>query len=97
MIKVLIKKGEKLSKEEKYIFAKESVKEFDENKKPVEKELEELKLEKKSIFFFVKENGKIKSFGLLKPVKIKYLGREYNILGIGSIISIKKRKVTELF
>lgn len=92
MIKISIKKGENLSKEEKYTFAKESVKEFDNNKKPIEKELEELKDEKKSIFFFAKDNGKIKSFGLLKPVKIKYLGRKYNILGIGSIISIEKKK-----
>jgi predicted N-acetyltransferase YhbS len=92
MIKVSIKKGEDLSKEEKYTFAKESVKEFDDNKKPVEKELEELKDEMKSIFFFAKESGKIKSFGLLKPVKVKYLGKVYNILGIGSIISTEKKK-----
>jgi len=32
------------------------------------------------------------SFGLLKPVKIKYLGKNYNILGIGNVISIEKKK-----
>lgn len=92
MKEVEIKKGKELSKKELYFFAKESVKEFDDNKKPVEKELEELKDEMQSIFFFVKDKGKIKSFGLLKPVKIRYLGKTYNILGIGNIISIEKKK-----
>lgn len=92
MIKVLIKKGNELSKKELYFFAKESVREFDNNKKPIEEELEKLKGEKRSIFFFVKDKGKIKSFGLLKPVKIKYLKKTYNILGIGNIISIEKKK-----
>lgn len=91
-IKIEIKKGQELSRKESYFFAKESVREFDNNKKPIEKELEELKDEMKSIFFFVKDNGKIKAFGLLKPVKIKYLGKNYNILGIGNVISIEKKK-----
>jgi predicted N-acetyltransferase YhbS len=91
-ISVKIKKGKELTKKEKYLFAKESVKEFDNNKKPLEKELEELKDELNSIFFFVKANKELVSFGLLKPVKIKYLGKNYSILGIGNIISIKKKK-----
>ena len=91
-MKIEIKKGKNLSKRERYLFAKESIKEFDDNKKPLEKELEELKDDMQSIFFFVKKKEKVVSFGLLKPVKINYLGKNYNILGIGNIISIKKKK-----
>ena len=89
---IKIKKGSELSKKEFLFVAKESVREFDNNKKPVEKELKELQDEIQSIFFFIQDKKKIMSFGLLKPVKIKYLGRTYNILGIGNVISIKKKK-----
>ena len=48
--------------------------------------------EQKSIFFFVKDKGKIVSFGMLKPIKMNYLGKSYNIFGIGNILSINKGK-----
>jgi len=89
---IKIKKGSELSQKEFLFVARESVREFDDNKKPIEKELEELKDEMQSIFFFIKDKSKIMSFGLLKPVKIKYLKEDYNILGIGNVISIEKKK-----
>jgi hypothetical protein len=46
----------------------------------------------KGIWFFIKDKNKVVSFGLLKPVKIKYLNKNYNIFGIGNIISIEKGK-----
>lgn len=90
--KVEIVKGKDLSKYKLNLMAREAVKEFDNNEKPLKKEIKELRAEKKSIFFFIKDNGKIKSFGLLKPVKINYLGKNYNILGMGKVISIEKKK-----
>lgn len=43
-------------------------------------------------WFFIKDKGKIVSLGGLRPIKIKYLGKTYNILGICSIISLVKGK-----
>ena len=43
-------------------------------------------------WFFVKDGRKVVSFGGLRPIKINYLGRKYNINGICSIISIEKGK-----
>lgn len=45
-----------------------------------------------TIFFFVKDNDKIKSFGGLEPVTINYLGKSYDILGICNIFSVEKGK-----
>jgi hypothetical protein len=43
-------------------------------------------------FFFVKENGKIVTFGLLRNIDINYIDKNYNILGIGGILSVEKGK-----
>ncbi len=91
-MKTTIKKGKDLSKKELILVAKESIKNFDEGKKSLEKELKELEEDLNSFFFLVKDKRKIVSFGLLKPVKINYLGKTYNILGIGNIISIKQKQ-----
>jgi len=43
-------------------------------------------------FFFVKNKGKIVSFGILRTININYLGKRYSIMGFCSIISIVKGK-----
>ena len=43
-------------------------------------------------WFFIKEENKIVSFASLRPIKISYLEKNYNILGICSVISIEKEK-----
>ncbi len=48
--------------------------------------------EPNTIWIFVKDNGKIVSFGGLRPIQIDYLGKKYNILGICSTISLIKGK-----
>ncbi len=48
--------------------------------------------EKDSIFFFIKNQNKIIAFGMLKPIKINYLGETYNIFGFANIVSIIKKK-----
>jgi hypothetical protein len=50
------------------------------------------KEDKKGEFIFVKENGKIMAFGMMKPVKVKLNGKDYTILGIGRGITIKQSK-----
>jgi predicted N-acetyltransferase YhbS len=72
--------------------AKENVKNF-EDLNDIQKQIKEItEDEKKSEIFFVKDKNKIVAFGILKPVKIKYLGNNYNILGISNILSVKKKK-----
>jgi len=43
-------------------------------------------------FFFVKDVGEIVAFGGLRDISINYLGKNYEILGICNIVSIKKGK-----
>ena len=45
-----------------------------------------------SVFFFVKSENKILAFGTLVPLKISYLGREYNLMRVCNIISVEKGK-----
>ena len=47
---------------------------------------------KGTIFFFVIRDSKIKSFGGLQPIKINYLNKDYNILGICNIFSVERGK-----
>jgi hypothetical protein len=48
--------------------------------------------EPNTLWFFVKDKKKIVSFGGLRPIKIKYLNKTYNIGGICSTISLEKKK-----
>lgn len=47
---------------------------------------------KNNLFFSVKNENKIVALGLLIPVKIDYLGKEYDILGFGDITSLERKK-----
>jgi hypothetical protein len=40
----------------------------------------------------LKENKSILCFGFLKPEKIKYIGKNYELFGIRNVISIEQRK-----
>jgi len=46
--------------------------------------------EQDSTFFFAKNNGDTKAFGMLKPVTIIHQGKMTGILGIGNIIAVEK-------
>ncbi len=48
--------------------------------------------EPETLWFFVKRGKKIVSLGGIRPIKINYQGKTYNIGGICSTISIEKRK-----
>ncbi len=45
-----------------------------------------------TIFFFLKDDGKIMAFGGLRYITINYQGKNYKILGLCSILSVKKGK-----
>ena len=91
-MKTLIKKGKSLSKKELDLIVNANIKNFNDCQ-DYEKELRLLKNEEvASTFFFVEKKGKIVSMGLLRPIKINYLRKSYNIFGISNMISIIKRK-----
>ena len=83
---VEIKKGCELSDSEIKFMVDARLREYGENDKDFRNG------ERQSVFFFVKEAGEVVSFGMLKPVRISYRGRVYDILGIGNIMSVVKGK-----
>lgn len=92
-IKFEIKKGNKLTKKEIETIAKTNIDNFI-TCTDLKKEIDSLKNSesKGSIFFFVKYKNKIVSLGQLIPLKIRYLGKGYNLFEISNMISIKRGK-----
>ena len=86
-IRVLTKKVERLSNKEIAFMNRQRIKEYGK-----EASIDFKKEDKKAIFFFVIDNKKIKAFGMLKPIIVKYQHRKYNIFGIGRGLVIEKRK-----
>jgi len=83
-----IKKNKNISNAEKALINKNRAKEFGKG------EIKDFKkdYEPETLWFFVKEKGKVVALGGLRPITIKYLGKTYKIGGICSIISIVKGK-----
>ena len=79
------KKGKELLPREIKLMINSRIKEYGRNTIDFHKEW-------RNTYLFVKENNKIVSFGMLKPVKIDYLGKTYSILGLANIIAVKKGK-----
>lgn len=90
-MKIEIKKGEELSKKELDFLINQTNKIFYSNKKRKEVE-DKLKKEKNSYFFLLKEDNKILSYCFLKPTKIIYKKKNYNIFGIRHTISVKSKR-----
>ncbi len=87
-ISVDIVKNKDLTRKQKEIINKSRVKEFGKDeKKDFSKDYEP-----NTLWFFVKYKKKVVSLGGLRPVKIKYNNKLYNILGICSIVSLIKKK-----
>ncbi len=80
-----IKKGSKLNFQEIKVFNQAIKKEF--NGAPLTKFHY-----KNTDFVFLKKEKSIVAVGKLIPIKINYINKNYNILGIGSIASINKHK-----
>jgi len=87
MVQVIIKKGSSLSNQEVKLMNLARKKEFG------TKEIKDFKKDYPldSNYFFVLDK-KIVAFGILIPISIDYLGKKYKIMGICSIISLKKGK-----
>ena len=88
MVKTITKPVKKLTRSEKILMNKIRVREAGEGgKKDFSKDYPD-----GTIFFFIKEKDKILAFGGLEPIKLNYLGKNYNILGICNIFSVEKGK-----
>jgi len=85
-MKLAIKKGKQLGKKETEQIFSIWKKEFDSPKEKQEKFADDV--------FFILRNSKkeILSAGRLRPVKVKFLGRIYEIMGIADIVSVVKKK-----
>jgi hypothetical protein len=87
IVTIETKKGKELSNSEIDIINKYRKIEFG------PKEIIDIKNdEAESTIFFVKNNDRIVAFGMLKPIKLEYCGKKYNILGLRSCIAIEKGK-----
>src|ERR1700690_21967 len=78
--------GKDLSPEIIKLMVDNRIREYGENTKDFENN------ERESIFFFLMDGSEIKAFGMLKPVKISYDSKEYQIMGIANIMAIEKSK-----
>jgi len=85
-IGISIEKGKDVSKEFIRIFDTAKQKEFGAGP------IKDFSKYYKDIFFILKMNKKIVSFGELRPREINYLGKKYNIWGLSNIVSLKKGK-----
>jgi len=85
-MKFEMKEGKKLSKNFIDIFDKAKQKEFTSGR------IKDFSKYHKDIFFILKDNNKVVSFGQLKKIKINYLEKKYLIFGIANLISIEKKK-----
>ncbi len=87
-IEVEIIKNKDLSKKQKETIKKARKKEFgNDEEKDFSKDYEP-----NTLWFFVKRKERIVSFGGIRPIKAKHLGKTYNIGGICSTISLEKGK-----
>ncbi len=87
-ITIEIKKNTELTKQEEDLMNKNKKKEW-----PKEYGVKSFKKEyPKTIFFFVKDNGKIVAFGALRNLILDYKGKKYGIFAICNIFTIKRKK-----
>ena len=81
-------KSRDLRKNDKEALEELRVKEFGEkNRKDFKKDYES-----DTLWIVIKKKGKIVSFGGIRPIRIRFKGRFYQILGICSTISVVKKK-----
>lgn len=85
---VEIVKNKNLTKNQKDNINKARKKEFGKNEaKDFSKDYEP-----ETLWFFVKKKNRIVSLGGIRPIKMKFLGKQYKIGGICSTISLEKKK-----
>lgn len=85
-LKIEVKRGKELTEDYIKLMENARIEEYGLNTKDFRNK------EKDSVFFFVNRLGKIVSFGMLKPVRIEFNGEIFDILGISSMLSLKKGK-----
>jgi len=85
-MKVLIKKVKDLTKKEMSFINTNRLKEFGATVEEWQKDY------LIADTFLIKDEEDIVAFGMLMPIKIRYLNKNYNILGISSVISVERKK-----
>jgi hypothetical protein len=88
-LSVQIKKDKELSNKDIILMSKQRLKEYGTNKNEIKDFRKDYP---NGNFFFVKDKKSVVAFGTMKPVFIKLLGKNYEIMGICNVISIKKKK-----
>ena len=86
-IQILSKKTKDLTSKELSIMNNSRIKEYGKQEK-----IDFKKADSNGEFIFVKDNGEIKAFGMMKPVKVELDGKKYVIYGIGRDLSLEKGK-----
>jgi len=86
-INLTFKKTNSLTNKEILIMNSARIKEYGKEGK-----LDFRKVDAKGEFIFVKDNGKIVAFGMMKPVKIELDDKKYLINGIGRGLALEKGK-----
>ena len=84
-IEIEIKSNKKISKSENALMNRSKQREY---KHKLVKDFK--KDYPNSVFFFVKDKGKIVAFGTFRNLTLEYRGKDYNILGICNILTIKR-------
>lgn len=82
-----IKKGKDVSKRYFDLMNSQRVKEWGSEATPFKK-----KDFLDANFFFLEKDKRVLAFGMLWPLKVSYLGKGYDILGIKGIFSVEKKK-----
>lgn len=85
-IKIEVKNTKELSKQEENLMNRSKSKEY--GRKYERKNFK--KDHPNSIFFFVKDGGRIVAFGTFRKLPLEYRGRKYRIFGICNIFTVKR-------
>lgn len=86
-LQILSKKTKNLTGKEIFIMNNARIKEYGKGSS-----VDFKKSDAKGEFIFVKDNGKIVAFGMMKPVNIQLDGKKYVIKGIGRGLALEKGK-----
>ncbi|HJX50811.1 MAG TPA: GNAT family N-acetyltransferase, partial [Candidatus Nanoarchaeia archaeon] len=86
-IQIISKKTKNLTDKEISLMNNARIKEYGKQEK-----LDFKKVDSNGEFIFVKDNGKIIAFGMMKPVKVELDNKKYVIYGIGRGLALEKGK-----
>ena len=86
MLKIKLVIGRELDQNIIKFMVDKRIREYGENTKDFENN------ERGSTFFFLKDENKIKAFGMLKPVVLYFDQNEYQIMGLANVFAVEKNR-----